>query len=288
MADHGGNATATRAPSGTLTRDVLGFLAFSHGWTWAFWALASLGGGSVWERPALYLFLVGGAGVMLGGIVMTQVTWGAPGLRELAARLADPRRANGRWWAVTLLLFPVLTLLAAGLATGLAGAARPLDLGSAAARAADPAGLLAMIGFILVIGPLPEEIGWRGYLQDRLQERWSALAASLAVGLAWWTWHLPLFLVPGFFDVFDIARPTPLGFLAGLIPAAVLYAWVYNNTNRSVLTVIVLHFMHNFSGELLGLSTAARVSQVALMAVAAVLVVWWWGPKRLTRARGAS
>ncbi|MEX0891924.1 MAG: CPBP family intramembrane glutamic endopeptidase [Gemmatimonadota bacterium] len=281
MADHGPKVSAARASSGPLTRDVLGFLAFSHGWTWAFWALASLAGGSVWEAPGRYLFLVGGAGVMIGGVVMTRVSGGPAALRELGPRLVDPRRVSPRWWAVTLLLFPLLTLLAGGLAALVGSAGPPLDLGRAAARAVDPMGLMALIGFILVIGPLPEEIGWRGYLQDRLQERWSALYASLAVGLVWWSWHLPLFLMPGFFDVFEIARPTPLGFLAGLLPAAVLYAWVYNGTRRSVLAVIMLHFMHNFSGELLGMSAAARVAQVVLMALGAVLVVWWWESRSL-------
>lgn len=277
-----------------LTRDVAGFLAFSHGWTWLLWALAAGAGASVWEPPGLYFFVPGGAGVMIGGVVMTRVAYGAVGLRDLGRRMVDPRRATGRWWAVVLLFFPALTVVAAALA-GLGASAgidgfigsgfRPLDLGSAAALLADPAGLLAMIGFLLVIGPLPEEVGWRGYLQDRLQARWSALASSLAVGMAWWSWHLPLFLVPGFFDVFHIATPTPLGFLAGILPSAVLYAWIYNNTRRSVLAVIIFHFMQNFSGELLALSAEARVVQVLLLVVAAAGVVWGWGASTLARGR---
>ncbi len=48
-------------------RDVLLFLAFSHGWTWGFWALAGTVGETVWEWPASLLFYVGGTGVFLGG-----------------------------------------------------------------------------------------------------------------------------------------------------------------------------------------------------------------------------
>lgn len=82
---------------------------------------------------------------------------------------------------------------------------------------------------------------------------------------------------------FEIATPTPLGFLAGILPAAVLYAWVYNNTGRSVLAVILFHFMQNFSGEILSMSVPARVWQVGLMWGAAALVVWWWGRATLAR-----
>lgn len=275
-------ADGTRTAGGVY-RHAAGFFAFSHGWTWILWALAASLGTSVWEAPGVYFFIAGGAGVMIGGIVMSRVTRGPTGLRDLGWRAVDTRRIGSRWWAVILLFFPALTLLAALLAATVTGDPRPIDPRGAAGQVIDPAGLLAMMGFILVIGPLPEEIGWRGYLQDRLQERWSALAASGVVGLAWWTWHLPLFLLPGFFDVFDIATPTPLGFLAGILPSAVLYAWVYNNTGRSVLAVILFHFMQNFSGEILAMSVPARVWQVGLMWGAAAVVIWWWGRTTLTR-----
>ena len=47
--------------------------------------------------------------------------------------------------------------------------------------------------FILLFGPLPEEMAWRGYALDGLQSKWNALEASLILGIAWTIWHLPLF-----------------------------------------------------------------------------------------------
>jgi uncharacterized protein len=213
---------------------------------------------------------------------MSRVTYGAAGLRDLTRRIVDPRLIPGHWWLVILLFYPAATLTAGAIAA-LFGVSSPLDLGGAAARVADPLGLLAMIAFILVIGPLPEEVGWRGYLQDRLQARWSALAASLMIGLVWWVWHLPLFALPGYFDAFGTTAPTQLGFLANIMPAAILYAWVYLNTNRSVLAAILFHFMENFSSEFLGIADEARPYRFVLMASIAVLVVWRWGPATLRR-----
>jgi membrane protease YdiL (CAAX protease family) len=272
-----GPAHARQQPA-LRARHVVGFLALSHGWTWAFWGAAALRGGSVWEMPTTILLYVGGVGVLLAGIAMTHAVRGADGLRDLGRRTADPRRIGARWWAVILLLYPALTFAAAGIAMAAGVTGRPLDLAGAAARIADPAALLSTAAFILILGPLPEEIGWRGYLQDRLMARWSALAASLLVGLAWWSWHLPLFVLPGYFDAFGRAAPTPLDFLYNIMPAAVLYAWVYLNTDRSVLAAILFHFMENFSSEMLGIAEAVRPVRLALIVALLILIVWRRGP----------
>jgi uncharacterized protein len=266
-------------------RDIVGFLLFSHGWTWLFWGISGSMGRSVWEQPATSFFVIGGAGVFLGGIVMSRWTGGMEGLRDLTRRIFDPRRVPLAWWALILLLYPALTVLAAAFHAAAGGAAPALDLHGAADRLGDPLGLLAMAGFILVIGPLPEEIGWRGYLLDRLQLRWSALTASLVLGIVWWSWHLPLFVLPGYFEAFGRATPSPLAFLYGILPAAIVYTWVYNGTDRSVFAVIVLHFMQNFTGEFLGLAEEARSVRSVLEVVLAVAVIAWAGPATLRRGR---
>jgi uncharacterized protein len=276
--------TPASSTTGRGVRDILGFLAFSHGWTWLFWALAGVSAETVWAMPAVILFVAGGAGVLLGGVVMSRATYGRDGLRDLGRRIVDPRPIAGRWWAVILLLFPALVLASAGLAYVMGWSAAPVDLEGAAARLVRPAQLLGMVLFILIIGPLPEEVGWRGYLLDRLQLRWNALVATLVIAVIWWSWHLPLFVLPGYFDAFGRGMPHPLDFLAALVPAAILYTWVYNNTGQSVLAVIVLHFLQNFSSEFLGIASEARPVLLVLTWVVAVVVVLGWGPAALRRS----
>jgi uncharacterized protein len=267
--------------------DVLGFLAFSHGWTWVFWAaagvLAAAAGVTVWDMPPVALFVLGGVGVPLGGLVMSWVTGQRAGLHDLARRIIDPRRLTPRWWTVTLLLFPAITLTAAGISIALGVTATPLDLDGTAARIADPLGLLVMIGFVLIIGPLPEEVGWRGYLLDRLQLRLNALAASLIIAVAWWAWHLPLFVLPGYFQAFGGPPASALAILPALVPTAILLTWIYNNTNRSVLAVILAHLVDNLTGELLGVADEIWPLRVLVAAAVAILVSWWWGPHSLRR-----
>jgi uncharacterized protein len=64
----------------------------------------------------------------------------------------------------------------------------------------------------------------------------------------------------------------------------VIYTWIYNNTRRSILAVILFHFMQNFSGEMMGLSTeAAQISRV-LASFVSILVLLYWGHRTLRRA----
>lgn len=211
---------------------------------------------------------------------MTGLVAGLHGVHELGRSLVDWRRPGLTWWAVILLFYPLLSLSAAGLAWTLGAVERPIDVQAVAGRLADPLSLLAMIGFLLIIGPLPEELGWRAYLQDRLQRSWSVFRAALLVGIVWWTWHLPLYLLPGYYEAFDRGPPAPAEFFIGILVAAILYAWIYNVTDRSVLAVVILHFMENFTGELLGMAEAVRPYRLALGIGVVGVVVWGWGRMR--------
>jgi hypothetical protein len=126
LEQHNNSPTTVAGRSGI--RDLLGFFAFSHGWTWLFWAIAALLGASIWEMPGVIFFYIGGAGVMLGGLVMSGVVYGRNGPKELGRRIADPRLIPGRWWAVILLTFPALTLIAAALVTLTGASPEPFNL----------------------------------------------------------------------------------------------------------------------------------------------------------------
>ena len=267
--------TATALPTGA--RDIWGFLAFSHGWTWCFWGPVVWQGADVWSTPwALALFAIGGLGLPIGGVVMTGRVAGGDGLRDLGRRLIDPTRISGWWWVTVLGLLPGIKLTAGGLAALFGATEVPFQLEDAAALLVQPGELLLYLGFVLLLGPLPEEIGWRGYLLDRLQLRFSALGASVLVGLAWFAWHGPLFFMVGYYARAGGA-PDPLQFGVAILLGAVLYTWIYNHTGRSVLAAILFHFSGNVSGELLDAPVAVYAYETYLTAIIVLIVVWHWG-----------
>jgi membrane protease YdiL (CAAX protease family) len=257
--------------------DLWGFLAFSHGWTWLFWGIIVWRGVDIWATPwAIALLAAGGLGLPLGGAVMTWRVAGRSGLRDLGRRIIDAGRIGGGWWLVILLLFPAIKLAAGGLAVWTGETEVPFRLQEAANLVVQPIELLAYLGFVLLLGPLPEEIGWRGYLLDRLQLRFSALGASVLVGLAWFAWHGPLFFMTGYYARAGGA-PDPLQFGVAILFGAVLYTWVYNHTGRSVLGAILFHFIGNVSGELLDAPDAVYAYETYLTAALVLAILWRWG-----------
>jgi membrane protease YdiL (CAAX protease family) len=66
------------------------------------------------------------------------------------------------------------------------------------------------------------------------------LVASLAVGLVWSMWHLPLYFIEGTFQ-------RGLGFegfwlvSAAIVVQSVIYAWIYVGTGHSIFAVVVFH-----------------------------------------------
>ncbi|WP_436926672.1 CPBP family intramembrane glutamic endopeptidase [Halosimplex amylolyticum] len=261
--------------------DLWGYLLFSHGWTWAWWSLNIVGDYGAFGA-GLPFTVVGGAGPLLGGIVMSYVTYGRQGLSDLWARLTEIRRISPGWGIVTIAFFPLLAVLTGAVAALATDAAFVIDVGEFRSLLEDPSAFVLTALVILVVGPLPEEIGWRGYLLDRCQTRWSALTSGFAVGLVWAAWHAPLFLMPGYFANFDFA-PSPVPFALNVLLISVVYTWVYDNTARSVLALIGFHFMENFVGQMTSLPRTAEPIGLAIRVLLVLGIVAWFGAQTFRR-----
>lgn len=90
---------------------------------------------------------------------------------------------------------------------------------------------------VLFVG-IEEEPGWRGFLLDKLQLRFSPLAASLMVWLPWSLWHAPL----------DYYRPVRFSLMFWIllrlvmpIPINILLTWFYNRSRRSIQCTAFFH-----------------------------------------------
>lgn len=102
--------------------------------------------------------------------------------------------------------------------------------------------------FILFLAPTMEEIGWRGYGVESLKNTGSLFRQTVIFALLWNLWHLPLFFSKGNYQ-YELLQANPLyalNFVISLFPASILMNWIFYKNNRSVLAIIIFHFMLNF------------------------------------------
>lgn len=128
-------------------------------------------------------------------------------------------------------------------------------------------------------GAFAEEVGWRGYVLPRLQNKQSALISSVVVGIFWGAWHIPLLIYFGDLDANDF-----FGYLLAvlnIVPVAILYTWLYNNTHGSLLLVTLFHIGQQLSNNLLGV-LPTHTDEI-LVWIAAVVIIIIEGVENLSR-----
>jgi membrane protease YdiL (CAAX protease family) len=255
-------------------------------WTWFFWGLAIALGASMETATGVILLFLGVIGPAVTGIAFTYLTRDRQGRRDYWKRVVDFKRIPVRWVLVILLFAPVVNVLAALLDVISGGGGT--TWGEAALNLlSSPLSIIPSIIFSTLI-PFLEELGWRGYVLDRLQDKWSALVSSLVLGVIWSLWHLPLFFVPGSYQAgLGVGTLSFWSFMIGIVPLSLLFTWIFNNTRRSTLAVILFHGMVNFSGELIALSVRADAISSLVWLVAAIGVAIIWGAGTLTRVKQA-
>jgi len=208
------------------------FFAATFLLTWAAWLPM------IFTGEQEFLRIAGTFAPALTALVLTGVLDGLPGLQEIGRQLLRWRVGAGIY-GVALLTPPALVLAAIWLAVW---------SGMPVPGFNDPRQLYLIIPaflYILFLSVLGEEIGWRGFAQQRLQPSLGGLKASLVVGVAWGLWHLPLFFIPGNFH----AEIPVTAFLLQDLALSVVMAWLYNRSGRSLL---IVHLFHAASNTALG------------------------------------
>lgn len=171
------------------------FFAIALGWSWLFWIPLALPETDVTTMPGVLVLAIGGLGPAISAIFLTYAAQGVDQRKDYWKRVIGFSRIPPKWYATIFLIPPLYSILA--LATGLVFQKSLPFLETPAKYLHNPLSILPFAVVTLFYGPLPEELGWRGYALDRLQRKWNALSASVILGIIWSTWHLPMFFIKG-------------------------------------------------------------------------------------------
>jgi membrane protease YdiL (CAAX protease family) len=251
-------------------RPVLFFVATTVA-SWTPWFIGAYVGRNGQPQLASLWNLVGLLAPLVVGLVLILGSGNRALRKDFADRLVNPSRIRPRYLGPALAIPPIVMLLSLGISLGL-GQSRDQF------RLAAGSGLGALIVIALILAPIIEETGWRGYGVDSLRSRMGALRASLVFGVLWSLWHAPLVLIPGSYQSELAQMDNPLflaNFFVSVVPAAVVANWVYWRNNRSIVASILFHSMINATSVLPNASQVAKtVVTVLYAAVAAALIAF--------------
>lgn len=242
---------------------VASFLAVTFAFSWLAWLLGFL----AFDGQALGFasVVVGGFGPMVGAVAVRRLR-GEPvkaWLRDLLRVRVAPR-----WYLLAVAIPLAFSVVHAAY---LAAAGATLSPSLVAERLP---GYLGSLVFVFFLGGGQEEFGWRGFMLPRLQAAHGAAAASLAIGVAWALWHLPLFALPG---AIYADRPFT-SYVAVPLVLAFVYTWLYNRADRALPVVMLLHAGTNSAGTLVpvpadALTTVVSGTEYHLVQAAGALLV---------------
>jgi membrane protease YdiL (CAAX protease family) len=255
---------------------VASFFALALALSWAVWIPGTL---LLSDTASTALLFVGSFGPAVAGVLLTKARG-----RSLRAWVRDMARfrIGTRWW-----------LIAVGLPVGIAAVSTvvyAIRIGRI-----DPSTLsrrvpLWLFGLVVIslVGGGNEEPGWRGYALPVLQREYSALTASVVIGVVWAIWHLPMFVLSN-----SLYAGQPFSLYAPMVVLfSIVMTWFYNSTGGSVPAAMLLHAgvnsanalvpapLSNQAGAMPGWSLNVMLACFTFLALALVL---YYGPETLSK-----
>ena len=272
----------------TKTKFTWLYLAMAFGIAWLFWIPVAITGRDYQSSPLLlFLVLAGVFGPGIAGILLTYLEKGKEGSRDFWQRMFEFRRIQPIWYLIIILLWPFLHVSAI-LLSNLMGGDAP-DYEFVKQIILQPLSIPIVFILYLIQAGL-EELGWRGYLLERLQGSMGLTKSSLIIGIVHSLWHLPLFWVVGTNQI-NMGFGLDFAFYVTFVIASSVYTtWCYIGNGHSTLAATLLHCTGNLSFDIFGTSPESLQHRmyIVLMALGAIIIIRVWLKNKVNAERQAT
>lgn len=206
----------------------------------------------VLEFPLAWTYLLSPAAPTIAAGIVIALMSGRRGLRSWADRLKLWRGVGWRQGVTVWLLGYAVLFAFAGILLIVLLQTGKLDDAQRTLAMFGGAPLLIVLsliyGVFLSVGPLLEEMGWRGFALPLLLERYSPFMASVIVGALWAAWHLPRelpILISGDPTLILDLLGKQVTFFVGTISGSIIATFIYFKLGGSVWSGIIAHALHN-------------------------------------------
>lgn len=256
-----------------LALGPLAFVLLTCSISWTLWLITAVSAENVFTCPYIFLALLGVYTPMIISVVITKHSKDRNDLKELWDRGFNFKRIGKRGYAFIFLSAPVICAISIAIDYCIGNSLQQSEVASEFLTY--PVKLIPYAVLLMIISPIPEEFGWRSYFLDTLQARYSQQLSSIIVGFVWLIWMLPLFFIKGLMhhDVIGFGTNSFWLFCIFIIAISVIYSWIYNNNDRSILALVLFHFMFNFTGNIIPLSQTADMNRTLLVVAYAIVIL---------------
>ncbi len=127
----------------------------------------------------------------------------------------------------------------------------------------------------LVLAPLIEELGWRGYGVDSLRVYFDLFTTTMIFGFLWAIWHLPAFFIKGYYQnqLWYLGRLYALNFFISVFAIAFIMNWVFYKTDRSIPALVLFHSVLNLSSMLLKTEPFTKCIVTLLLSIISISLI---------------
>ncbi len=257
-----------------MKNNILRFYITIFLFSWIPWGIAIFSNGSQGDVFINSLIAIGGIAPMFATILFILFSKTITSIKyNFTKRLFGFNNISTKYYILILFLAPILVIVSILISLLFN---QPIsqftdgirDFGSFS-------GFLSTLVFVLIFGPIPEEIGWRGLGLDLLYQKNNKLVSSIILGIIWSIWHLPLFFINGTYqntEIFNFLGM--LNFFLTIIPTCIVISWFYFKTNRMILSAILFHWSSNFSGYLFAQTAITRFIYLILILLIVLIDIY--------------
>jgi membrane protease YdiL (CAAX protease family) len=252
------------------------YLGLSFALSWAVWIPVALTGADYHSSPYLLAaVLVGAFGPGLAAIAVNYFSRDLGQITDFRQRIYDFKRIRPAWILIILTIWPVIHGIAIGI-TSLLG--EPIPESKFLAEILTQPNTIPLVIFLYFLQAGLEEVGWRGYLQEKLGQKMGPTFSSFLVGVIHTFWHLPLFWVVGTNQIKMGFGSDFLIFAAFVISSSIFSAWCYYGNRRSIMASALLHTTGNLSFDIFAYSpgTTKHLIFVLLTVLGAALIIFYF------------
>jgi len=233
------------------------------------------------DAPAIVasggLLLLGVFAPAVVALALTALERGRGGVRALVESILPSGVAVG-WYVFAAGFFATVKLVAALVHRAL--------FGLWPAFGSEPWYLIAVALLFSTPVQAGEELGWRAYALPRMAAAMGLGPASVALGVLWASWHLPLFFMAAA-DTFNQSFPV---YLLQVTAVSVVMGWLYWRTGRALLLVMLFHAAANNTKDIVPSAVAVGTTpwtlQASPVAWITVTLLWLIAGGLLIRMRG--